>query len=80
MKINRAYKTELDPNNKQKTLLLNYTGAARWAYNYGLRRKIEVYEETGTRLSAIDLHKELVILKNKEKEEGRVGGDGSKTD
>jgi putative transposase len=72
MKIFRAYKTELDPNNKQKTLLRKHTGAARWAYNWGLNRKIESYEATGKSPSAWDLHKELVILKNKSAENGGV--------
>ena len=31
-----AFKTELDPNNKQVTILLQHVGAARWAYNWGL--------------------------------------------
>jgi len=72
MKIYRAYKTELDPNKRQRTLLAKSAGAARWAYNWGLSRKKEVYEQTGKSLSAIDLHKELVALKNKPKEEGGV--------
>ena len=59
MKIIRAYKVEINPNNKQKTVLLRHAGAARWAFNFGLRRKIESYEATGKCPSAIDLHKEL---------------------
>ena len=72
MKIQRAYKTELDPNNEQRTALLRHAGAARWAYNYGLRRKIDVYKETGRSPSAIDLHRELNALKRKPVEEGGV--------
>ena len=41
MKINRAYKVELDPNNVQKTALLRHCGAARFVYNWGLNQKIE---------------------------------------
>lgn len=33
MKILRAYKTELDPNNRQRTALMRHAGAARFAYN-----------------------------------------------
>src|SRR3972149_8143111 len=72
MKIQRAYRTELDPNNEQRTALLRHAGAARWAYNYGLRRKIDIYKETGRSPSAIDLHRELNALKRKPVEEGGV--------
>ena len=58
MKNLRAYKTELDPNDRQRSALLAHAGCARWAYNWGLRRKIESYEETGKSPSAIDLHRE----------------------
>lgn len=59
----RSYKTELDPNNVQRTAFLKHAGAARWAYNWGLRRKIESYEAIGKSPTAIDLHRELVQLK-----------------
>jgi putative transposase len=70
MKIYKAYKTELDPNEKQRSALLQYAGAARWAYNYGLQRKIVSYGEKGKNPSAFALYKDLIILKGKEKEEG----------
>ena len=35
--IQRAYKTELDLNNQQVTACRKHAGAARWAYNWGLR-------------------------------------------
>ncbi len=66
MKILRAYKTELDPNNVQRTLLFKHAGARRWAYNWGLRRKIEEYEKTKKSLNAKALHKELNCLKQTE--------------
>lgn len=59
MKIFRAYKTELDLNNRQRTLLKKHAGAARWAYNWGLGRKIESYKATGKSPSAIDLHTQV---------------------
>ena len=43
MKINRAYKVELNPNNKQRTLLEKSVGCARFAYNWGLNERIELY-------------------------------------
>ena len=63
MKTHRAYKTELDPNNAQRTALLRHAGAARWAYNWGLNRKIEAYENGEKSPTAIDLHRELNSLK-----------------
>jgi len=39
MKILRGYKTELKLNNTQRTLCLKSAGAARFAYNWGLRVK-----------------------------------------
>ena len=40
----RAYKTELDPNNKQRTLFLQYAGTARFVFNWALSDRIERYE------------------------------------
>lgn len=70
MKVNRGYKVELDPNNVQRTLLLKHAGAARWAFNWGLRQKIESYRETKRSPSAVDLHRELNKLKKTPKEQG----------
>lgn len=55
MKIQRAYKTELKPNNKQRTALLKHAGSARFAYNWGLNR---VQEKT-SKPNAMQLHREL---------------------
>jgi putative transposase len=63
MLIQRAYKSELDLNNEQITACRKHAGAARWAYNWGLARKQEAYQATGTSPSAIDLHRELNALK-----------------
>lgn len=69
MIIKRAYKTELQPNNKQKTLLGKHIGTARYTYNWGMGRKDTVYWLNQLPIehikypTAIDLHKELVILK-----------------
>jgi putative transposase len=61
--ITRAYKTELDLNDKQTTACKRHAGAARFAYNWGLARKQAAYAATGTSPSAIDLHRELNALK-----------------
>jgi putative transposase len=64
--IQRAYKTELDLNDQQVTTCRKHAGAARWAYNWGLARKQEAYKATGKSPSAIDLHRELNVLKRTE--------------
>jgi putative transposase len=83
MKINKAYKTELDPNDRQRTALLRHAGAARKAYNWGLEQKIKALDARKAALAAgvpkadvpkiptyFDLHKQLVILKNVPVEQG----------
>ena len=64
MKITRGYKTELDPTVRQHILLCQCAGTARFAYNYGLVRKQEVYAESGKTISAIDLQKDLTARKH----------------
>jgi transposase len=63
MLITRGYRTELDLNNEQITLCKKHAGCARFAYNWGLKRKQEVYKQTGHSISAMELHKELNVLK-----------------
>jgi putative transposase len=45
--VTRAYKTELDLTDRQVTACKRHAGAARSAYNWGLRRKQDVYAATG---------------------------------
>lgn len=66
MKINKTYKIEIKPNNKQETLLYKSCGTARFAYNWGLKYKIDLYEKEKKFVSAIDLHKILCSIKEKE--------------
>lgn len=66
MKINRAYKVELNPNNKQRTLLEKSVGCARFAYNWGLNERIELYKSEKKSLTAIDQHKILCSKKKTE--------------
>jgi putative transposase len=66
MRIHRAYKTELKLNNKQKTLLARCAGTARYAYNWGLRIKIDEYEATGKSPGYYELHRRLNGLKKTE--------------
>lgn len=66
MRITRGYRTELDLNNKQITACKKHAGAARYAWNWGLTRKQEVYQKTGRFISAMELHRELNQLKQTE--------------
>lgn len=59
MKIQRAFKTELDLNNAQRTKCAQHAGAARYAYNWGLARKKAAYQAKEKTPTAIDLHREL---------------------
>lgn len=61
--FNKAYKTELDPNNVQRTLLAKHAGAARFAWNWALGRRIEEYKLTGKSSNAIGQHRQLNALK-----------------
>lgn len=63
MEILRAYKTELDPNNVQRTALLQHAGAARFAWNWGLAKRKQEHEETGKSSNAIEQHRQLNALK-----------------
>jgi len=64
--ILRAYKVQLDVNNKQKTLLLQHLGCARWAYNWALAKKKEFFDKKEKIPNAIELHRELNKLKQSE--------------
>jgi putative transposase len=66
MQIQRAYKTELKLNNKERSLLSGCAGAARYVWNWGLRQKIDEYEATGKSPSYYELHRRLNALKKGE--------------
>jgi putative transposase len=63
MRVQRAYKTELDLNDRQVTACKQHAGAARWAYNWGLQVKQERYRVRKKSPMAIELHRELNALK-----------------
>lgn len=69
MKVFQAFRYELKPNNKQIGLLLKHCGVARFAWNWGLARRIELYKtkEGNERFTnAINQHRELNALKKSE--------------
>ena len=40
----KNYKVRLEPNNKQHARMMQFAGAARFAYNWALDREREAYE------------------------------------
>lgn len=69
MKVNQAYRYELAPNNKQTGLLLQSCGVARFAWNWGLARRIALFKENDGEdrfTSAIEQHRQLNALKKSE--------------
>lgn len=54
----------LIPNNKQITILFQYAGTARFAYNWALAREQENHEIGGKFISDNDLRKEFTTLKH----------------
>lgn len=66
MEILRAYKTELDANNKQRTLLVQCAGVAKFAWNWALNERVKEYESTGKSSNAIEQHRQLNTLKSTE--------------
>ncbi|MHA1917789.1 MAG: RNA-guided endonuclease InsQ/TnpB family protein [Candidatus Ranarchaeia archaeon] len=66
MRIKRAYRYELGPNNCQKTHLTQHAGTARFAYNWGLEQRNKQYQEKKGKekyTNAIKQHKTLNKLK-----------------
>lgn len=63
MLIQKSYKVELKPNNKQKTLLKKHAGTARFAYNWALAERIKTYKASHTSISPIEQHRILNELK-----------------
>lgn len=66
MRINRAHRYELDPNVVQFTLLAKHAGVSRFAYNWGLARRIALWEQEKKCTNAIEQHRELNRLKRTE--------------
>ena len=67
-----ARRIRLRPTSSQRKSLAQASGCARWAWNWGLRRKRESYATTGKSPTAVDLHRELNHLKQVPVEQGGV--------
>lgn len=61
----RAYKTELDPNNEQRTGLLRHAGVARFVYNWALADRIARYE-AGQSTNMYEQRHRFTTIKNAE--------------
>jgi putative transposase len=66
MIIQIGHKTELKLNNKQKTRIDMFFGGARFAYNWGLRKRIKLYEKEKKSTTYITQNKEFNKLKKLE--------------
>ena len=64
--LHKAYRYELVPTRGQLELFRKHVGVARFAYNWGLGRRIDEFEKTGKSASAITQHKQLNALKDSE--------------
>lgn len=61
--ILRAYKTQLNPNNRQITKMKMNCGAARFGFNYALNKKKEFFDKKEKIPNNIELHRELNKIK-----------------
>lgn len=59
MLVYRAYKTELEINNAQRTLLSRHAGVARFAWNWGLSRRIKEYNLFGKSSNYVEQSRQL---------------------
>lgn len=69
MITNQAYRYELKPSNRQAGLLLKHCGVARFAWNWALARRQELYKTKEGKerfTNAISQHRELNAMKKSE--------------
>ena len=62
----KAYKYRIYPNKSQEELILKHIGCCRYIYNYGLEKKIKVYQESKQGISRFELQTDLVVLKKQQ--------------
>ena len=62
----KTFRVRLKTSKKIHRLLMQYSGAARYAYNWALTRSDEYYELTGKTINEGDLRKEFTAFKNKD--------------
>ena len=62
----KAYKYRLYPNKSQEELILKHIGCCRYIYNYGLEKKIKVYQESKQGISRFEISNDLPKLKKQQ--------------
>ena len=62
----KAYKYKIKPNQQQEELLQKFFGCCRYIYNWGLNKRTSAYKENGTKVSYVELARELTTLKKTE--------------
>ena len=62
----KSIRVQLLPNNKQKTKLFQFSGAARYAYNWALNKQMDNFREGHKILTDNDLRKDFTILRHSE--------------
>lgn len=60
----KSFKIMLVPNKVQRTRFFQFAGAARFAYNWALRKEIDAYESGEKFISPNDLRKEFTRIRN----------------
>ena len=66
MLVHKAYRYELDPNNSQRSSLLQHAGITRFTYNWGLQQRITLFNNAqgaARFTNAMKQHKILTSLK-----------------
>lgn len=62
----KAYKYRLNPNEKQRIFFNKSFGCVRYIYNWGLNLRKEAYRKDGTKISWVDICKQMTDLKKRE--------------
>ena len=62
----KSIRVQLLPNNKQKTKLFQFAGAARYAYNWALNKQMDNFREGHKIQTDNDLRREFTILRHSE--------------
>lgn len=66
MKVLRAYKTELDPNNKQRSFFRSCAGTARYVFNWALADRKMRYESSGESTNLYEQRRRFNALKDEQ--------------
>jgi putative transposase len=62
MLVHRSYRYELDPNNRQRSVLHRHAGVARFAFNWGLEQRISLFKQNHGEARFTDAMKQHKLL------------------